>query len=247
MSFYFSYEGNKQKEINKIMKYVNIEDYETIIEPFGGTLAFSRHIYTLNPNKKIIISDKDEDLTYFCNNFYKNFEENINEAIRIIDTLETKEIFKNYIANVKSEDNIVKYFIYKTHYQIRQGLFPTDGRKPKYLNLKKSGDKLNNFFKKHEYKTEDYKTVLEKYKHDEKALIFLDPPYVGSCGGLYKNKAVIDWEYLREFFSCCSCKFLMVVNYDFFMKLAFSEWWLETYDKKYGRTREDYHAIYSNI
>ena len=51
MDFYFPWFGNKRKELDKFILLVNIDKYDTIVEPFGGSLSFSRYIFDKYPNQ----------------------------------------------------------------------------------------------------------------------------------------------------------------------------------------------------
>lgn len=255
MEFYFSHLGNKRKELDYIFKFVDISKYSIIVEPFGGTCVFSRKYYemTKKNNKKVkfIINDNDKDLSFFCNNFYKNDDKIINDALEEIKKINNdKNKYLEFIKNkpLLNDDKFLKwYLIYRTYYTLRHGMFPNERKPPKYINLKKNKKEINEFFKNTFYNNDDFKKHLEKYKNNEKALIFLDPPYIESCNDLYKNPT-IDWEYLYNFFNSCKCRFIMVVNYNFFMRLAFKDYYKEIYGKKYEMSkRNDTHAIYSNI
>ena len=58
--FIFTYLGNKRNEfkhINNVMD--DIDNYDTIIEPFCGTSAISFNIWLKHPNKKFILNDNN--------------------------------------------------------------------------------------------------------------------------------------------------------------------------------------------
>jgi len=250
MTFYFAYSGNKKDELKEILKNQSVEQFKKIIEPFGGSIAFSRNIFSKYPDKEYIISDNDKQLIYFCNNFYKNDDEIINEALKKIDEIkETKEKYNNYIHNEPTKETkewIIWYLLYRTYYSLRLGLYPIKRSPPNYTQLKKVKKEINNFFEKNHYNYDDYKNVINKYKNDEDALIFLDPPYINSDNCFY-NEPQIDWEFLMNFFNDCKCKFILVVNNDFFMKLAFKKWFKYEYSKIYLMSKKEVkHCVFSN-
>jgi hypothetical protein len=42
MSYFpISWPGNKRQELDKVMPHINLNDYDVIVEPFGGSAAFS--------------------------------------------------------------------------------------------------------------------------------------------------------------------------------------------------------------
>ena len=57
MTFYFSYAGNKRNELKYIEELINLDLYDNIVEPFGGSCSFSRYIYEKDNSKKFYISD----------------------------------------------------------------------------------------------------------------------------------------------------------------------------------------------
>ena len=61
--FIFSYLGNKRIDFKYINNVIDdIDNYETIIEPFCGTSAISFNIWLKHPKKKFILNDNNEDL-----------------------------------------------------------------------------------------------------------------------------------------------------------------------------------------
>jgi site-specific DNA-adenine methylase len=262
MDFYFSYAGSKRKEIREFIDLIDLNNYENIIEPFGGSLAFSRYIYNLYPNKNFFVSDINDELIYFCNNFYKKKEYIIDNAIIKINEINNKIDYDNYINKNQQMDNdenfLTWYLLRRSYYNIRQGLYPSNNRKPKFIKYNDKTINVDNFFKKVEYKNQDYKIYMEKFKNDESALIFLDPPYINSCNEFYSNQNIKTkdinkqfdelWEYLYNYFNNCKCKFILIVNDNFFMRLSFSKWFKKSYHKKYEATKkETRHNIFSNI
>jgi len=252
--FYFAYQGNKRKELSEIMKYVNINDYDYIIEPYGGTCSFSRHVYHLDSNKKFRISDIDENVTFFCNNFHKYDDIIIKKTIKKVNKLENKQVYNEYIQNkpIANKDNIkefLTYFlIYRSFYQVRPGLYPNNDRRPKYINLQKNKEKINEFFENVKYHHKDAFHFIDKYKNNERALLFIDPPYLTSSKGLYDRRIENNWERLYNFMDTCQCKFILVVDNNFFMKMSFKKWFKTSYSKTYSNKHTTtVHNIFTNI
>lgn len=243
MDFYIAYNGNKTNEIKNFINYFNIDDYDNIIEPFGGSLAFSRYIYNIDIDKKLNyhISDINEELIYFCNNIYKDKENIIIETLKDINNIENKEDFNLYINNKKNinDKDFLKYylFLYK-YYMIRPGLYKLNKAKPKFKDYNKKTLLSDEFFKNNEYKYLDFKINLEKFKDDERAFLFLDPPYVNSDNSFYRfNECENIWEYLYNYLNSCKCKFILIVNDNTFMKIIFKNFYKGEYNKKYLGTK----------
>jgi len=63
----------------------------------------------------------------------------------------------------------------------------------------------------------DYKEVLAKYHDDNKAFLFLDPPYLFSNNKTYipqqeesdMTKIIVD---IYEYFKTCKCKVMLIIN-----------------------------------
>ena len=255
MDFYIPFQGNKRKEIKEFINYFNIDDYDNIIEPFGGSLAFSRYVYNIidiDKKLKYYISDLNVELIYFCNNFYKDKENIINETIKDINNINNKVDYDIYFKNIKNinDDDFLKYYLFKNkYYLIRPGLYPTNKRKPKFKDYNKKTLSTDEFFKNNEYKLLDFKIQLDKFKDDERSFLFLDPPYINSDNSFYKFKDGTNlWEYLYNYLNSCKCKFLLIVNDDIFMKLTFKNFYKGEYKKTYENTKNKCnHIIFSNI
>ena len=65
--------GNKRKEVQFFDKYINLDLYDHIIEPFGGggSCSFSRHLYDKDPTNNFIFSDNNHYLVNFVIIFIK--------------------------------------------------------------------------------------------------------------------------------------------------------------------------------
>ena len=271
MDFYIAYAGNKQKEIKEFINLFNIDDYDNIIEPFGGTLSFSRYIYNdidINKKLKYYISDLNNDLVFFCNNFYKDKDNIINETLNDINNINNKDDYNEYYNKKLNTDHkdFLKYYLFiSKYYAIRKRLYPTNRTKPKFKKYNERTNLTDEFFKNNEYKCLDFRVYLEQFKNDERSFIFLDPPYFNSENSFYidgKNVKHKDcnefWEYLYDFLNSCKCKFILIVNDNIFMKLTFKNFYKGEYYKKYENSKynkEDNnyikndcnHIIFTNI
>ena len=93
--FLFSYPGNKRKEINDIIPFFELDNIDTIIEPFCGSAAVSVYLAKQYPLKyKYILNDSNPNLFRLYNImkdqsellFYEN-EMIISQFFRIIKRL----------------------------------------------------------------------------------------------------------------------------------------------------------------
>ena len=152
MPFYYAYWGNKEKEMSEIMKYIDLFQYDTICECFGGSLAFSRHIFSLDSTKRFLCSDVNQDLTFFCNNFYKN-KMTIVKDVRnqMLQLSGNKQAYNDYINQKPTNEyeRLKHQLFYNTMFKIRKGMMPPPERIckfTKYENLTKEVDEFFNIF-----------------------------------------------------------------------------------------------------
>ena len=101
---------------------------------------------------------------YFCNNFYKDNENILNKTKEIVNNIKNKEEFNNYYnkkTTINDDDFLTYYLFKKTYYIIRNGLYPNNGRKPKYHKFNERTKDINEFFKNVEYKQQEYFIYME--------------------------------------------------------------------------------------
>lgn len=252
--FYFSYFGNKRTEIKYIDEYFNIFNENSLfIEPFGGSVFLSYYLWKNQMIKpeNIFISDIDDQLVYFCNNFYKD-KENITEQTKKfnenLNKVEHRKLW-NKRLDIDDPEFMIKFLSKRSFKGIYNGLIFEDKEKNRYPKYKKHQiTSYNDFFRQVKYNCVDFKEVLEKYKNNQNALIFLDPPYIKSNCMDYEIGQFIDWEYIYNWCNECKCKFIMIVNNNIFMRLSFKNFFKKSYDKIYSQTKiKTLHNVYSNI
>jgi len=269
--FYFGYIGNKRQEIKYIEIYIkNLIDNGTInkiVEPFCGSSSFSYHFYKIYGDKiEYHLNDIDENLISFLNivkkEGSKSFFDDTNEKCKDL----TKERFNNIINNRKPND-LNSWFFYNKVYNFRKGLYP-DTRKYGDYDYKKYMS-LDDFFKNDKtfLYNNSYTDIFEKFKDDEKALIFLDPPYLDSFNGYYStfNKhntddgTIIDntemYSHIGDLFNNNS-KVLLIMNDMGLIRYVYKPYYKFSYDKNYSFSKKikdtfqknkTKHAIFSNF
>lgn len=108
----------------------------------------------------------------------------------------------------------------------------------------------------------DFRDVLELYKDEENAFLYLDPPYIGSKTNQYaeyhlttkkKHFLLKDIEYIKKFMDECKCKVMLSIDYTGYTREEFSKFYKTCYKKNYrcntasGRkTYPKYHLILCN-
>ena len=116
----FSYFGNKDREIEKIMeKLPDMNNIDIIIEPYCGCFSLIRHLILLYPDKKYVCVDNDKKLIQAYNDIIDDDKYN-----KIRYNLKNTEIKTKEEYNVFRKINMTKsYTYYNSVYTIRPGLF----------------------------------------------------------------------------------------------------------------------------
>jgi 16S rRNA G966 N2-methylase RsmD len=200
--FVISYFGNKRKEVQHIHDNIDLNNIDTIIEPFCGTSAFSYFLSTLYPKKfKYILNDNNKILMDLYE-ILKN-EQKTKEFETIINDKAKKIISKqSYIEQTKNSDsNIHDWFIYHKIYTIRPGIYNLNYIY-KYIDINKCD--IVNFLRNENVQllNDDSIKIMDIYKNKKNVLIFLDPPYLLSCNQYYDNlecKNTNIYEYLYNY------------------------------------------------
>lgn len=248
--FIFPYFGNKRMEVEEILKGVELDNYKYIIEPFCGSFALSYYISTLKPRKyTYILNDNDKYLIELLKLLQdkersEQFINTINKMIIDIDK-------EKYNAIIKRGD-IYGYYIKHKIFKIRIGLFPIH-YKPKVLSLDCPViDFLRN--EKIELYCDDGVNILNKYKNDADALMFLDPPYLVATNSYYENIDIVHgyvniYEHLvNDNFSKYKCKLLICLDCNWMIKYIFKDYIVNTYEKRYVgyKKRKTIHCVITN-
>ena len=258
----FSYTGHKKpKELKLFDKYIgDINRFDKIIEPFCGHFGFSMYHYknfkgefVLNDLNKIIIDifkdvkeGKLKEYVDILEEFRKNrtykgkyYKNEFEERKRIF--LNNKELGKDLDLNNKKDFVLFKKFNYMSC------MFKIIESPIKY----EAFEYLEDILKRVTLTTEDYKECINKYKDDEKALIYLDPPYLNSYNKNYnysKNKTneqkeIIDYtqiyidilKLLQD--KTIKATFFFSLNKNAITEYIYKDFILEEYNKIYQTTK----------
>lgn len=239
--FVIAYAGNKRDEVETIYDALNLNNIDTIVEPFCGTSSFSYFLSTMHPYKyKYVLNDLNSHLYELYNILKDNvklldFEKLINEkAKRIVD----KVSYNNEIKNYKTD--LADWFISCKIYTIRQGLY-RNGYEYHYIDIKNCPIVK---FLQTEHVTilnKEGVEILQEY-NKKNCLIFVDPPYLLSCNEYYddaKSKSQNIYEYIyNNNIKKMKCKFVMVVEKNWMISLLFNKVSnIIEYEKTYQTTK----------
>ena len=214
------------------------------------------------------MNDLDKNLIDFLNiskyQGLKPFFDYINEMCKDL----TKEKFNKIINNRKPND-LQSWFFYQKVYNFRKGVFPQTRKYGNY-DIKKYR-LLDDFFKNNKtyLYNGSYINILNKFKNDEKALIFLDPPYLDSFNSYYTNYndhrdedgSLIDntkmYEDIGDLLENNKSKVITIMNDIALIRYVYKKYYKKSYNKKYSYTQKvkdgnykdtkTQHAVFSNF
>ena len=268
--FYYPYVGGKNRDIKFFESQlieIDFKKIKYIVEPFGGSSALSRYLYFNKglQDKKYLINDLDSQLI----DFYKYVKrygskkliEEYNKVIENLDKDKYKLLYEEYKTTTDKNRKLQLLFILsKLCFRTRLGLLNTrDGRAKKKIDKPCEIDKFYKN-KKVEYSNKDFKEILNKYKDNEEAFIFLDPPYFDSFNSYYitynkdrktKDKVIIDntsiFIDILEFMKSCKCKVMLIINSNKILEHIYKDFIKGDYDKIYQITKnKTKHLICTN-
>lgn len=243
-----SYAGNKRNELDVIYEEIkdSLDGVETIVEPFCGTSAFSYYLslkfpkrfkYVLNDNCANLVAMyrvfKDDELT-------ADMIEKLNAFSVDIDKPKYKKI-----AKVKE---LANWFYINKVYQIRAGLYPLEEARIKrdFSDLKQCA--IINFLKTEDITITcgDAIPLIEQFRDDKTALVFLDPPYIQTCNDFYSKAGFNIYEYLnKNSINDMGTKMLLVLENQWIINLLFKT--AVAYPKTYmGSKKKTTHLIIKN-
>lgn len=241
------YVGNKRNEVKDIYNELNLNDIEYIIEPFCGSSAMSYYISTLHPNKfTYILNDNNNYLIELYiilqdDKLSSDFEKIIN---KLIDKFKDN---KEEYDSIKKENDLISWFIGNKYYEMRPFIYPRN-KKIKYLSI--NDYPITKFLRNEKVimSNLDALDIINKYKDNNKSLLFLDPPYMTLDNNLYKNPSMTIYEYLYENnINDMKCKCVLVLQDNIFTKLLFKNNYKKEYNKRYELSNKKHtHVIISN-
>jgi site-specific DNA-adenine methylase len=218
--------GNKTNDIKYFSDFFpNMNSFDTVVEPFGGSFAIS--VYFFNKGiKKFHINDNDKQLYYLYNNPFLYKEETnkfLEHAKENKEKMKANEILDTFLFSSKEMKEMIK-----NNFIIRGNFF-------KHPKTRIEDSDIHIKILTNPYTIIsccDYKCILDKYYNEEKAFVFIDPPYLfQDNSGYMKQRENNDIsEYIIEilkFMDECYCKCMLVIN-----KMNLINYLLQSYYKK---------------
>ena len=235
--------GNKKNELKLLLPIIEpqITTSTIFVEPFCGSSIVSFNVFKqINKNIDFHINDLDP----LRINFYKNMtkEEERQKLYKLEKEIVEKGAEFYYSIVRGKDDDYLKYVISKRIHSFRHGLYPTN----KNIILHEITDNWKEFFNKSTITNIDYLDILNKYKDNENAFLYLDPPYMDSFNagyGTYQHKShdedlkIIDNTemYIKflEVLKNGKCKILFSINDCALTNYLYKYFIKETYNHKY--------------
>ena len=235
--------GNKKNELKLLLPIIEpqITTSTIFIEPFCGSSIVSFNVFKkINKNIDFHINDLDELRIKFLKNM--TIEEERQKLYKLEkEILEKGQDFYYSIVRGK-DDEFLKYVISKRIHNFRNGLYPTT----KKIILREISDNWKEFLNKSNITNEDYLNIIEKYKDNEHAFLYLDPPYLDSYNsgyGTYQNKhhdenlKIIDntemYIIFLDLLKNAKCKVLFSINDCAITKYLYKDFIKESYNHQY--------------
>lgn len=242
--FFFSYFGNKRKEIDNIFACIDNYDVEYVVEPFCGSSSFSYHLSKLHPNRyKYVLNDNNKLLIELYtivkdDEKMKAFEEKINKICSTVDKTVYGKLDKNTVEG---------YYIVNKIYSMRPGFW---NLKYKYKYIRILDSPMCDFLRNENVilSSADGIDVYEEYKK-KNSLIFLDPPYLMACNSFYNDAKVNIYQHLYFHKIEHEPAFIMLcLEWSWIIQLLFQNNKVVTYDKKYEscKKKKTTHAVIFN-
>lgn len=240
--FLLNYVGTKYQE-SKLLD-INVEQYETIVECFGGSFGFSRYIW-LNKkykNKKYIIYDANKELIDFYN-YLKNTDITLflNEYNSLCDVI--FDLFKTGKdkSQIKTKESINWINENVIDINLKFLLIQNIKSSPISRVYWKKSFVFEEMFSCCEFIHQDFTTIDLSIYDNEKTLIYCDPPYAFECNTFYKitdkdTQYKNFWERLVDLFKKENYNCLLIHSYNVLVDYIFTEYYHQTYLKKYGTT-----------
>tara|TARA_R110002153_G_C13168157_1_gene483805 strand:+ start:87 stop:866 length:780 start_codon:yes stop_codon:yes gene_type:complete len=241
--FIINYVGTKFRESKHLD--IDIDKYDTIIEPFGGSFGYSRYLW-LNKekckDKKYIIYDTNKELIDLYNHlketdieiFLKEYNSLCDNVFDLFKTGKDK-------SQIKTKDSIKWIDENVDDVHLKFLLIQNIKSSPISRVYWKLNIAFKEMFKCCEFIHQDFTTIDLSIYDNEKTLIYLDPPYAFECNGFYK---VSDedtlyknfWERLIHLFKNDKFNCLLIHSYNYLVDYILKEYAYQEYDIKYGTT-----------
>jgi len=243
--------GNKKNELKLLLPIIKpqINDKTIFIEPFCGSSIVSFNVYKqINKNIEFHVNDIDEIRIQFYINMRDEEKRKelykLEESIVKIGSEEYNKVIKKNNPKAMMTEYI-PYIIARRINAFRYGLYPTTRK----IILKEISENWINFFNVAKITNNDFREVMNEYKENEDAFLYLDPPYMDSYNGGYSSHQTKNYNsdltvkdntemyiFLLEFLKVCKCKILLSINNNSLTRYLYKDYIKDNYKHIYQTT-----------
>lgn len=224
-----SYVGSKKRELKVIHEY-QPPNFDIVVDVFGGggsvCLSYLPKNVVYNDNSSVMCELfnilKDEEKIKQLKEHIQNFDVN-------------EENFKNVFNSKPSVERSIILSKLSLRGIPTTGLFKKDkkgNQEVKKIRLDVDYVLPPNF----QITNKDYKQVLDDYKDNVNAFLYLDPPYIDVLDCYKSGFSVDDFFYILEYMreSSTKCKIMLNVDYTGFTREYVSELFKHGYPVRYN-------------
>lgn len=239
--------GNKKYELKYLLPIIkeNINEDTIFIEPFCGSCIVSYNVFKLNVVKDFHINDRDKIRIKFYNDMID--EEKREELYKKEEDILKKgaEEYYKYVDKKQLKSDYWSYIISHRIHCFRYGMFPTNRK----ITISKISGNWLEFLTISKKTTDDWKVIMEKYKDNKNAFIYLDPPYLESHNASYcqyekaveQDGTIIDntkiYIDILNYLKNSKCKILFSINKNAITEHIYKDYINNTYNRIYGTTQ----------
>jgi len=242
--FILNYQGSKYQE-SKHLDSIDYSKYDTIVEIFGGSFGFIRHLYyDLGlKDKKYIVYDNDRILIDFYNAI-KNDEFDVEEYRRQCDV-----IFRMFsLGKDKSQidgKKALKYIENNITGAVMNALILNMRSRITRVYRKKNVD--FEIFKHIDFHLKNANDIDLKTYNPETTLFYLDPPYIMECNRWYSAMVKDSFKAVLKLMRG-DYKTIFIHSYNVVLDHIFGTKTLMTYETRYKTmSAKETHVVYSTI
>lgn len=235
-----SYMGSKVQELDKIINNLPL-NFNKFIDVFGGGGSVSLAMLQEYPTKQIFYNDVDKEMAELFE-ILKSKDKTkklINDINDIRSTIKNnrREIFDSYVY----PDLPKRFYLAKTGFRgnhmnhlpnLRDGKLDSVNFDLSYLT------KYNNkMLQRLKITNNDCFEVIEQYRNDEDAILYMDPPYISTSQNQYKNKfSVAQIERIAQIFKdkTVKCKLMLHIEFIGYTYHLFHDYLKVYYPKRYN-------------
>lgn len=235
--------GNKRNLLKHIYKHIP-ENSNTFVDVFTGSGTVALNLKDKNKWEHIFLNDLDEKLidtfklikniknTEIIDLYKNKYEPYYSKEFNTMKN-NSRLLYKEFCEKNDDIDKIIKNIMdlgsgfsgrtvnnINQVYKFRKNMFN-----------RKKWDNMINSLQNTTILNKDYKIIINRFKNNKEAFMYLDPPYFKTT----RNKEIynhyyINYEELRDLLKNCECKWLLSIDDDKYIRDLFKDFHFEFCD-----------------